>query len=128
MLPVKIYPSYIPKHNLKKMMFTLKAHCRLPDTLRCKWFKVTFLVPTKVNKVSFSNVEPILNTSIPADKQPSANPNSMMTYDNLSNVYTHLYEIASSSLNGTTMTSLPDKHINGQADYDHNKRKVEWLV
>jgi hypothetical protein len=56
MLPIKLYPSFIPRHSFKKLELTLKAHCRLPTNLRAKFLKVSFKFPLKVNKVYFSNL------------------------------------------------------------------------
>lgn len=56
MLPIKLYPSFIPRHTYKKLELTLKAHCRLPTNLRAKYMKVTFRFPPKVNKVFFTNI------------------------------------------------------------------------
>ena len=56
MLPFKLYPSFIPRHQFKKLELTLKAHCRLAPTLRAKVFRVIFRVPMKVLKVNFTNI------------------------------------------------------------------------
>mmetsp|Transcript_14734 Transcript_14734/g.14340 ORF Transcript_14734/g.14340 Transcript_14734/m.14340 type:complete len:164 (+) Transcript_14734:760-1251(+) len=55
MLPIKLYPSFIPRHTYKKLELTLKAHCRLPQNLRAKTLRVTFKFPAKVQRVFFTN-------------------------------------------------------------------------
>lgn len=53
MLPVKVYPTFIPKPAYKKMDLTLKASCRLPTNLRIKEMKLTFNCPESVIRTFF---------------------------------------------------------------------------
>lgn len=51
MLPLKIYPTFVPRQEFFKLDVTLKANCRLPANLRLKTLTVKFRVPESVTKV-----------------------------------------------------------------------------
>jgi hypothetical protein len=51
MLPVKLYPTFIPRQEFNKLDLTLKANCRLPTNLRIKEMKVFFRAPENVLRV-----------------------------------------------------------------------------
>jgi len=57
MLPFKFFPTFLPKHSVGKLEVTLKAQCKLPETQRAKYFRVTFIVPPTVTKVWFTNLQ-----------------------------------------------------------------------
>jgi hypothetical protein len=57
MLPIKLYPSFIARHNYKKLELTLKVENRLPESSRAKWLRVSFKFPMKVHKVNFTNLQ-----------------------------------------------------------------------
>lgn len=51
MLPVKLYPTFVPRQEFSKLDLTLKANCRLPTNLRVKEMKVFFRAPDSVLRV-----------------------------------------------------------------------------
>ena len=51
MLPVKLYPTFIPRQDFSKLDLTLKANCRLPTNLRIKEMRCYFRAPESVLRV-----------------------------------------------------------------------------
>jgi len=51
MLPVKLYPTFVPRQEFSKLDLTLKANCRLPNNLRLKEMRVYFRAPESVLRV-----------------------------------------------------------------------------
>lgn len=56
MLPIKLYPTFTARHNVKKLELTIKAENRLMDTQRAKYMRVSFKFPMKIHKVNFTNL------------------------------------------------------------------------
>lgn len=115
MLPIKLYPSFIPRHNYKKLELTLNCHCRLPTTLRCKWLKISFTFPTKVQKIFFTNIN---------NSEEQLEITDIHDVESLKRVANSWISNAISYAGGS-----PTKNTdNGTADVDMNKRKVEWTI
>jgi hypothetical protein len=51
MLPIKLFPTFVPKQEFSKLDITLKINCRLPPNLRVKEMKVSFRAPDSVLRV-----------------------------------------------------------------------------
>eukprot|EP00347_Sterkiella_histriomuscorum_P011909 403370632 len=111
MLPIKLYPSFIPRHNYKKLELTLKVSCRLSPNLRCKFLKVSFQFPSKVHKINFTNMQ---------QDQVALGFKDIKDMDSLNKVATSW--IASATSSSTVMND------NGKADCDMKKRKVVWTI
>ena len=56
MLPIKLYPTFVARHQYKKLELTLRVENRLPENMRAKFMKISFKFPMKVHKVSFPNL------------------------------------------------------------------------
>lgn len=109
MLPIKLYPTFNPRHSQKKLELILKVQNRLPTNLRAKYMKISFKFPMKVYKVNFLNL---------------SQQNKVLSFKDIHDMES-LNKVASSWIPGNK--SIQESE-NGFADCDLKKRKVVWTV